>query len=35
MARNFESENTLLRVWLLLHRVRDALALCEDSLLAE
>jgi len=35
MARNFESENTLLRVWLLLHRVRDALALCEDSMLAE
>ena len=35
MARNFESENTVLRVWLLLHRVRDALSLCEDSLLAE
>ena len=35
MPRNFESENALLRVWLLLHRVRDALALCEDSMLAE
>ena len=35
MARNYESDNTLLRVWLLLHRVRDALALCEDSMLAE
>jgi DNA-binding MarR family transcriptional regulator len=35
MAKNYESENTLLRVWLLLHRVRDALALCEDSMLAK
>jgi DNA-binding MarR family transcriptional regulator len=35
MARNFESENTVLRVWLLLHRVRDSLALCEDSILAK
>jgi len=35
MARSFESENTLLRVWLLLHRVRDALALCEDSMLSQ
>ena len=35
MARNYESDNTLLRVWLLSHRVGDALALCEDSMLAE
>ena len=35
MAMNSESENTVLKVWLLMHRVRDALALCEDSLLAE
>jgi len=35
MPLKFESENTVLRVWLLLHRVRDALALCEDSILAE
>jgi DNA-binding MarR family transcriptional regulator len=32
MSRNFESENTVLRVWLLLHRVRDTLVLCEDSI---
>jgi DNA-binding MarR family transcriptional regulator len=31
MRRNSESENTVLRLWLLLHRVHDALALCEDS----
>jgi len=31
MATNSESENTILRLWLLLHRVHDALALCEDS----
>ncbi|MCX6010296.1 MAG: MarR family transcriptional regulator [Chloroflexi bacterium] len=30
MATNSESENTILRLWLLLHRVHDALALCED-----
>ena len=35
MARNSESNNTILRVWLLLHRVRDALALCEDAILSE
>lgn len=35
MAANSESENTVLRVWLLLHRVRDALTLCEDSILGE
>lgn len=32
MTTNSESENTILRLWLLLHRVRDALALCEDSI---
>jgi DNA-binding MarR family transcriptional regulator len=31
MAINSESENTVLRVWLLMHRVRDMLVLCEDS----
>jgi len=31
MARNSESGDTVLRVWLLLHRVRDTLVLCEDS----
>jgi len=31
MATNSESGNTVLRVWLLLHRVRDILFLCEDS----
>jgi len=35
MAARFESENTLLRVWLLLHRVHDALALCEDAVFGE
>ncbi len=35
MAVNSKSENTVLRVWLLLHRVRDILALCEDSIFAE
>jgi DNA-binding MarR family transcriptional regulator len=33
MVGNSEPENTILRLWLLLHRVRDALALCEDSIL--
>jgi len=33
MAMNSESGNTVLRLWLLLHRVRDALVACEDSLL--
>ena len=35
MAINSKSGNTVLRVWLLLHRVRDILALCEDSIFAE
>jgi len=32
MAVNSESENTVLRLWLLLRRVGDSLALCQDSL---
>ena len=28
---NYESENTVLRLWLLLRRVGDTLALCQDS----
>jgi DNA-binding MarR family transcriptional regulator len=35
MALNSESRNTVLRLWLLLHRVRDALVLCEDSIFKE
>jgi DNA-binding MarR family transcriptional regulator len=35
MAAKFASENVILRVWLLLHRVRDALVLCEDSIFSE
>ena len=35
MAVDSESKNTILRLWLLLHRVRDILALCEDSIFAE
>ena len=35
MVARFESENTVLRVWLLLHRVRDALFLCEDSVFVD
>ena len=35
MAIDSKSGNTILRVWLLLHRVRDILALCEDSIFAE
>jgi len=31
MAVNSESENTVLRLWLLLRRVGDTLALCQDS----
>jgi MarR family 2-MHQ and catechol resistance regulon transcriptional repressor len=31
MAVNSESENTILRIWLLLRRVGDTLALCQDS----
>src|SRR5512136_509024 len=30
MVAKFESENTVLRLWLLLHRVRDEFFLCED-----
>ena len=32
MALNSESGNRVLRLWLLLHRVRDGLVLCEDSI---
>jgi DNA-binding MarR family transcriptional regulator len=32
MAVNSESGNTVLRLWLLLHRVGDAISLCEDSI---
>jgi DNA-binding MarR family transcriptional regulator len=32
MTINSESGNTVLRLWLLLHRVRDAISLCEDSI---
>jgi len=35
MELNSKSGNTVLRVWLLLHRVRDILALCEDSIFAK
>jgi DNA-binding MarR family transcriptional regulator len=35
MAMDSESGNTVLRLWLLLHRVRDALVACEDSIFAE
>jgi DNA-binding MarR family transcriptional regulator len=35
MAMESESGNTVLRLWLLLHRVRDVLAQCEDSIFAE
>jgi DNA-binding MarR family transcriptional regulator len=35
MGAKFESENTVLRLWLLLHRVRDAFFLCEDSVFAD
>ena len=35
MAVDSESKNTILRLWLLLHRVRDILALCEDSIFAK
>jgi MarR family 2-MHQ and catechol resistance regulon transcriptional repressor len=31
MVGNSESENTVLRLWLLLRRVGDALAVCQDS----
>lgn len=35
MAAKFQSENTVLRLWLLLHRVRDVLVRCEDSIYSE
>lgn len=35
MAVNFESQNIDMKLWLLMHRVRDALVLCEDSILRE
>jgi len=35
MVVNSESQNTILRLWLLLHRVRDVLVLCEDSIFRE
>jgi MarR family transcriptional regulator, organic hydroperoxide resistance regulator len=35
MPINSESGNTVLKLWLLLHRVRDILVLCEDSIFGE
>jgi MarR family transcriptional regulator for hemolysin len=35
MALDSKSGNTVLRLWLLLHRVRDALVRCEDSIFSE
>jgi len=35
MTVNSESENTFLRLWLLLRRVGDALALCQDSVFSK
>jgi MarR family 2-MHQ and catechol resistance regulon transcriptional repressor len=35
MAINSESENTVLRLWLLLRRVGDALDLCQDSVFSK
>ena len=35
MAMNSKSGNTLIRLWLLLHRTGDALARCEDSVFGE
>jgi DNA-binding MarR family transcriptional regulator len=35
MVVKSESANTVLRLWLLLHRVRDVLVQCEDSILSE
>jgi DNA-binding MarR family transcriptional regulator len=32
MAINSESGNTVLKLWLLLHRVHDGIVLCEDSI---
>ena len=35
MTVNYDSKNTDMKLWLLMHRVRDALALCEDSIFKE
>jgi DNA-binding MarR family transcriptional regulator len=35
MAMNSESGNTVMKLWLLMHRVHDALVLCEDSVFSE
>ncbi len=35
MVVNSESENTVLRLWLLLRRVGDTLVLCQDSVYSE
>lgn len=35
MAKNLESQNTLMRLWLLLHRTAETLARCEDSVFGE
>jgi len=35
MVTNSESGNTVLRLWLLLQRTRDALVLCQDSIFKE
>jgi DNA-binding MarR family transcriptional regulator len=35
MAKNSESENTLMRLWLLLHRAAETLARCEDAVFGE
>ena len=35
MTTRFQPENTVLRLWILLHRVRDVLVRCEDSIFSE
>jgi len=35
MAMNSESGNTVLKLWRLMHQIRDILVLCEDSIFAE
>jgi DNA-binding MarR family transcriptional regulator len=35
MVLNSESGNTVLRLWLLLHRVRDVISQCEDSIFSK
>lgn len=35
MTANYESENTVLRLWLLLRRAGDTLALCQDSVFSK